>query len=599
LFYTLRSKMMFTFSLLLVVPFLTMVLIFTDQSKDSVEQITKSSSAQTLEQYAGYLDMLSKQVEDITFQVLGNQFIQSWIESRSSTNVELTQIQRYELNRHVKDFFAQVVLSQSSIASISIQDSNGFVIGDDSVYENVIYDKVDWFGYVKENGSSWLSSHTDMYQSYPLRKIPVNSFIFPLVELKTLTIQGVIKVNIFTSLINQPLNKIGLDDWSTVHLVSASGTTIADTENTKSGLLEYGKQWEQMLNSAKTKDVIQLKDEEGSVRYWFYRKLDIQDWIVVGEVTEKELFRDINKTSRTMLSIGVGLLLLTIIAAYWISSGMTLPLSKLSQAMRRLEMGDFNVADKLDIPKKGEAGYLLYGFSRMVNQLNQLIRDEFTLKLSKQDAEYKALLMQVNPHFLYNTLEVIGGLAAQNKTEQLIDVTESLGQMLRHSLKLDTDIVTLSAEMQQIRYYIDIIKCRFEDGISFEVIEDASLADVPVIKFILQPLVENAVKYSKERMRHAVIHISTSQRSNRLVLTVEDNGAGMSEQQISEIIRDVYTQDAAGVLGSHGRRIGLRNVLARCLLYYGEKFEVEMESNVDQGMRISILLPISEGMNHV
>lgn len=599
MFYTLRSKMMLTFSLLLVVPFLTMVLIFTEQSKDSVEQIIKSSSAQTLEQYAGYLDMLSKQVEDITFQVLGNQYIQQWIEARSGTNAALSQIERYELNVHVKDFIAQVVLSQSNVASISLHDSQGFVIGNDSVYENVKYESVDWYTYVKENGPSWLSSHTDLYQANHLSKKPINSLLFPLVDLKTLSIQGAIKVNIFSSLIEQPLSKIGLNDWSSVQLVNSSGITITETGNTRSRLLEYGEQWEQLLNSSKTKDVVQLKDEEGSVRYWFYRKLDVQNWLLVGEVTEKELFSDINKTRRTMLSIGGGLLLLTIIAAYWISSGMTRPLSKLSQAMRRLEMGDFNVADKLDIPKKGEAGYLLYVFARMVNRLNQLIRDEFTLKLSKQDAEYKALLMQVNPHFLYNTLEVIGGLAAQNKTEQLIDVTESLGQMLRHSLKLDTDIVTLSVEMQQIRYYIDIIKCRFEEGISFEVMEDTSLANVPIIKFILQPLVENAVKYSKERMRHAVIRISAYRRGNRLVLSVEDNGEGMSEQQVSEIIRDAYSQDASSVLGSPGRRIGLRNVLARCRLYYGEKLKLEIESNKDKGMRISIILPISEGTNHV
>ncbi|WP_373229407.1 sensor histidine kinase [Cohnella sp.] len=599
MFYTLRSKMMFTFSLLLVVPFLSMVLIFTEQSKDNVEQIIKSSSAQTLEQYAGYLDMLSKQVEDITFQVLGNQFVQQWIEVRSGTNASLSQVERYELNLRVKDFIAQVVLSQSNVASISLHDRQGFVIGNDSVYENVKYDSEDWYAYVKEKGPSWLSSHTDMYQPNHLSRKPINSLLFPLVDLETLSIQGAIKVNISSSLIKQPLSKIGLNDWSSVQLVNSSGITITEMGNTRSSLLEYGEQWELMLNSSKTKDVVQLKDEEGSVRYWFYRKLDVQDWLLVGEVTEKELFQDINKTSRTMLSIGVGLLLLTIIAAYWISSGMTRPLSKLSQAMRRLEMGDFNAADKLDIPKKGEAGYLLYVFARMVNQLNQLIRDEFTLKLRKQDAEYKALLMQVNPHFLYNTLEVIGSLAAQNKTEQLIDVTESLGQMLRNSLKLDTDIVTLSAEMQQIRYYMDIIKCRFEEGISFELTEDPSLANVPIIKFILQPLVENAVKYSKERMRHAVIHISASRRDNRLVLTVEDNGQGMSEQQVSEIIRDAHTQDAASVLGSPGRRIGLRNVLARCRLYYGEKFEVEIESKAGKGMKISILLPISEGTNHV
>lgn len=602
MFYSLKSKMMLTFSLLLVVPFLTMVLIFTEQSKKSVELITKSSSAQTLEQYAGYLDMLGGQVEDIAFQVLGNQLIQEWIEVRSGTNDSLTLTERYVLNAEVKNFIAHVILSQSNVASISLHDSRGFVIGNDSVYEHVTYASEDWYAYVKEHGVSWLGSHTDPYQPHALRKEPINSLLFPLVELKTLTVQGAMKVNIASSLINQPLSKMELNEWRTVQLVNRSGiiATEAGESLADEKLPMEDAQWEQIANSGKQKDVVKLKNADGTVSYWFYRNLDVQDWIIVGEVTEKTLFREINTTSRTMLLIGVGLLLLTIGAAYWISTGMTRPLTKLSQMMRRLEMGDFNVAEKLDTSKKGETGYLLHVFARMAGQLNQLIRNEFTLKLRKQDAEYKALLMQVNPHFLYNTLEVIGGLAAQNKTEQLIDVTESLGQMLRHSLKLDTDMITVSAEMQQLRYYISIMESRFDDEISFEIEQDPSLGQVYMIRFILQPLVENAVKYSKERMRRATIRISALRSAEEeLMLTVEDNGEGMSEQQVNEIVGAALSQDPSAVLGGPGRRIGLRNVLVRCRLYYGERFKVEIDSKAGQGTKIKIKLPISEEMEHV
>ncbi|XEC95615.1 sensor histidine kinase [Paenibacillus tarimensis] len=599
MFYTLKSKMLFTFSLLLVVPFITMVVILSEQSKSSVEQIITSSSAQTLEQYAGYVDMLSKQIEDIAFQVLGNELSQQWIESRSGTNRQLSQNERYALNARVKDYIAQIALSHSNIASISLHDSQGFVVGIDSVYEHVQYESDDWYRLVKENGPSWVGSHIDPYQPRHLYREPVISLVFPLVELKTLTIQGAIKVNVYSSMIQQPLAKIGGNEWSTVRLVTPSGDTVTDLSGTAEELLEHRSQFTALVKDNESKGVVQLEGNDGTVRYWFYRKLTIKDWILIGEITEKELFHDIHATRRTMLAIGGGVLLLTIVAVYWISSGMTRPLSHLSKAMRKLEMGDFHAAEKLDIRGKGEAGYVLHAFARMAGRLQRLIRDEFTLKLRKQDAEYKALLMQVNPHFLYNTLEIIGGLAAQNKTEQLMDVTESLGQMLRHSLKLDTDIVTVSEDMKHVRYYAKIMECRFEDEIKFEIEEDASLQRVRIIKFILQPLVENAVKYRREDEVPAVVRITVKRDKDSIIFIVEDNGKGMSAEQVHEIESDARSEDAASVLGSAGRRIGLRNVLARCRLYYGDLFKVQIRSDLGKGTTICLRLPISEGIDDV
>lgn len=591
MFYSLKSKMLLTFSLLLVVPFVTMVVILSEQSKNSIEQITKLSSSQTLEQYAGYLEMLGGRAEDIAFQILGNELTQQWIESRSGTR-KLTQREQYALNAQVKDFISHVSLSHSNTASISLQDSNGFVIGIDSVYEHVQYESHDWHAYVNNHGPGWTGMHRDPYQPHHLSKQPVNSLIFPLVELKTLTIQGVIKINVLSSLIQQPLSNIELQEWSTIRLLDTQGNAVTNQVDMILEQSAYRMTWEQLLQSSKVKDVIQIKEEDGTVRYWFYQKLAINDWIILAEIEEKELFRSILATRQTMLTIGGLLLLLTIIAAYWISRGMTKPLSKLSLAMRKLEMGDFNVAENLELSHKGEAGYVLQGFSRMVNQLNQLIRDEFTLKLRKQDAEYKALLMQVNPHFLYNTLEIIGGLAAQNKTEQLIDVTESLGLMLRHSLKLDTDMIPLSVEMQQIHYYLMIIQARYEDEIQFEIHEDHNLSHFKIIKFIIQPLVENAVKYSREQDNQAVISISTKWEADQLVISVTDNGKGMSQELIDRIIQESTEQDVSRILGNTGRRVGLLNVLTRCHLYYDDRFKAIIQSEIGKGTKVSLYLPI-------
>lgn len=598
--YSLKSKMVVTFSFLLVVPFISMVYIFTEQSKNSVEDIAITVSSQTLDQYAEYLDMLGRQVEELAFQVLGNEEVQRWVAARGQSFAdEHTRQEMLLLNARVKDVLAQAVLSQSSVASISLHDRTGFVIGTDSVYEHVQYKGMDWYSHIIEHGPGWIHSHSDPYQPYTLQRIPVNSLVFPLVDLNTLSVEGAIKLNVYSSLIQEPLSRIQYNEWNSILLVNASGEHVVPSPNDSSLVLSGSEFQEQILQSTATKGLLKKVEDDGAVRYWFYRKVKSTDWVLIGVVAEEELFRSIQKTSQTMHGIGVGLLLLTIAAAYWISSSMTRPLSKLSSAMRLLEKGDFNIAERLNVTARGEAGYLLSVFSNMAKRLQQLIHNEFTLKLRKQDAEYKALLMQVNPHFLYNTLEIIGGLAAQNKTEPLIDITESLGQMLRHSLKTDSDLVKLSDEFQQLRHYITVMKCRFEDRIEFELYEDPEVRDVLIVKFILQPLVENAVKYSRNAPHKAFIRVSAVKQERHLLLTVEDNGEGMTEEKRKEIVKEALSQEAVQVLGGPTRRIGLRNVIARCALYYGDRFQFTMESAVGVGTRIELKIPIGGETGHV
>lgn len=591
--YSLKSRILLTFSLLLIVPFVTMLVIFSEQSKESVGKVMKASSSQTLDQYAAYLKTLNVQVGDIAFQILGNDLTQSWLQSRHQSQLQLSN-ESYIMNAKMRDYLASIALNHSNVASITLFDHHNLAVGIDSVYSLMDPQDFERYQAFLSSGRSWMPAHKDPYQPYHIQDQYVNSLIFPLVDFETLSVQGIIKINVLTSYISAPLSNVKLNEWSTIYLVDSTGRSLISGE-LEHELLAYSAEWQKLQSWNTEHDVIQMNAAQGEKdQFWFFRKLPELDWIVIGEIAEKELFREINTTQRTMLMISGALLLLTIFAAYWISSDIVRPLSKLSSAMRKVEMGDFQAAEKLEISSKGEAGYVIRVFVRMVQHLNQLIREEFTLKLRKRDAEYKALLMQVNPHFLYNTLEAIGGLAAQDKKEQVIDVTESLGQMLRYSLQLDTEIVPLKSELNYVKYYTSIIENRFEDEVEFDIEVDPSSNHVKVIKFILQPLIENAVKYSREHTQKAKISIVTRREGNQLMLEVADNGKGMTSQQVSQTIRDAQHEDIANVLGSQGKQIGLRNVIARCRLYYHDRFEIKIHSEEGRGTRIQLILPISE-----
>jgi len=201
-------------------------------------------------------------------------------------------------------------------------------------------------------------------------------------------------------------------------------------------------------------------------------------------------------------------------------------------------------------------------------------------------------LLQINPHFYNNTLEIISGLAMMKREDLVVDATEALGKMMRYTLNLKSDIVQVKEEMDYMRDYLFILKLRYEDQLLINIEEDEAASHLIIAKFIMQPLIENAVKYSLEKEGEAVISLKTRIVEQQLWLTVKDNGIGMYSNLIESLISEVGNDELEGILKSEGRSIGLRNVLSRCHLSYGERFAVQLESELGEGTEITLQLPM-------
>jgi two-component system, sensor histidine kinase YesM len=289
-----------------------------------------------------------------------------------------------------------------------------------------------------------------------------------------------------------------------------------------------------------------------------------------------------------------------------LSSTITRPLGNLAKAMGYIERGDFTGAKRFMPTIKSyndEVGYLINVFDRTIEQLKKLIETEYEANLRRKDAEYKALLLQINPHFLNNTLEIIGGLAVQGKNREVMNVSVYLGRMMRYSLNTKSNVVKLGEEVSYIKSYTDILKLRYEDAIKVEIDEELQTKRFPVIKFILQPLVENAVKYSFIEKSSAQIYIKTEKVQNNVYIVVEDKGIGMSEEVIANLAKEEMDDETITVLESKGNSIGLENVIGRLKLYYGQDFSYQIKSEKNVGTRITLCINFrgdicDEGHNH-
>lgn len=286
------------------------------------------------------------------------------------------------------------------------------------------------------------------------------------------------------------------------------------------------------------------------------------------------------------------LLLLLMIAVtgviYWYSEDFSSRVELLVKKFRRAETCDLSVSEK--ISGTDEIAVLDQQFNRMLGKLDQLIKTSYVQKLENKEAQLKNLQLQINPHFLYNTLETISSIAAVKQVFVVCDICGKLGEIFRYSLGKDYgELVPLEQEMTHIKNYMFIQKIRYGDRLQVFYNIDVDAAHVYIPRFILQPIVENAISHGLSNLTSVgTLEVSAFEKKDRLYIEIEDDGEGMVREKVAEITRFINT--AKPVEGK--KNIGIRNVNQRIKLAYGEAYGITIRSAPYQGSRFTIQLPI-------
>ncbi len=281
----------------------------------------------------------------------------------------------------------------------------------------------------------------------------------------------------------------------------------------------------------------------------------------------------------------VGVLLLTVIilmASVHFARHITEPIAALAQKAQRLGEGDFAVAPIKT--SSAEIHTLDKGFNEMVGRINTLMGKQIEDQKYLHRAELELLQAQINPHFLYNTLDSIVILAENHRDEEVVQMVTNLSVFFRNSLSKGKDIITLQAERDHVTSYLEIQKIRYSDILTYQIEIPNELLTHMVPKLILQPLVENALYHGTKNKRGiGSIFITGQSQGEDMLLQVKDNGAGMDEQQLAALQAGVYEDRHTG--------LGLVNVQKRIKLYCGEKYGLSFESTLGAGTTVSVLLP--------
>lgn len=310
-----------------------------------------------------------------------------------------------------------------------------------------------------------------------------------------------------------------------------------------------------------------------------YATSAITGWTSVVLIPPGALTQDIAQTiTFFILTLGASLLLLSLLFAYLISMRITSPVSKLLLAIKRVGGGDFNA--KIKVEGKDELGHVLMKFNSMNEKVKQLIDENYVAKLRERETEILALNIQLNPHFLYNTLNIINWMAVYGEKEQVSRMLVSLSRMLHYTTDNRKDSMPLSEDIGWLKDYIVIMSNRFEHRFRVDFNIEPELMEVSVPKLFLQPLVENAIIHGFRDMESGgLITIYGRKLGDDIEFCVEDNGCGIEPEHLKEVLEE------------NSSHIGIHNVDKRIKLLYGERYGISIESVPELGTRVKLAIP--------
>ena len=559
---------------------LSAVVIVTGVSmKFTNTSIFENSSEYThtiIQQMNQNIDSYIDYMENIAYLISSNEDVQDYLFDEKINN---------EGRYRILNQFQTILDSRSDIRNVGIISKNGRMLindGSKSVNQDLDLNTQEWYATAleKPNGPILTSSHVQH----------IISGERPWVITLSRGIrdrsgsgekEGVFFIDLNYSAIS------GLCDQSTVG--TKGYAFILDAK----GNIVYHPQQQQLYNELQTENISLIMDtDEDTVltgtgndgKLYSISRSEKTGWTVVDCTNVKELLSKSRQAQSVYVLTAIILVIVALLFSRFMARSITLPIQKLRDSMKKVQEGDFSVSDVV-VDSKNEIGSLTKSFDVMTHRIHELMEQNVHEQEEKRKSELKALQSQINPHFLYNTLDSIIWMAEGKKNEEVVLMTASLARLLRQSISNEDEVVPIANEVEYARGYLTIQKMRYKDKLEFQIEVDSSILYIPLIKLVLQPIIENAIYHGlKYKESKGLLIVKGFMKDGNAVLQVIDDGVGMDEETLAHI----YDKHKVNY---HSNGVGVYNVQKRLKLYYGEDYGITYTSELGKGTTATITIP--------
>ncbi|WP_051318161.1 cache domain-containing sensor histidine kinase [Cohnella thermotolerans] len=575
---SIQASIVFAFSCLILIAIAATSLIGYRLSVAAVENNSKGYIKEVINQVNTNIQSYVDNMENISLLAMTNKDVKYYISSSSF----IVDGERRPYEKRISDLFQSILYTRKDIASIMVFGYNGRFVSDrriTTLNPNAKLEEQAWYKNAKLAGGKSVISAPHVQNILQNEYRWVVSLSRELKNVDGLTADGIFLVDMNLNVINDLCSQINLGRKGYVFIVDQDGNIV------------YHPQQQLIYSNLRTEPIEEVRsaasgttfkvDDDGGKRFYSVKATSF-GWKIVGVAYEDDLIGYKSTLGNTILLTVVGIAISLLISVV-LSHRLSRPIRNLQRKMRMVEKGNFNV--KAEVGQMNEIGQLARTFNMMVGKIKNLMQEIIDTQEYKRKSELQLLQAQINPHFLYNTLDSIVWMAEQKQHEEVVLMTSALAKLFRASITKDQELVPVRVEIEHITNYLLIQKMRYSNKLDYRLEIAEAAFGYRTLKILLQPFVENAIYHGiRNKPGIGTITIRGMEKDDQLVFEVEDDGLGMTEEQLERI-----WEPPGGELRRKG--IGISNVDERIKLYFGHAYGVKIRSELAVGTCVTIAIP--------
>lgn len=562
--------------------------VFTNQVFEANQSDTEHQINNTLKSLNSYLTELSSLATECNY----NYYLQQYLyEERNNQKGYLSLISGYNMRSYelASDAFGTWLNDRSDVTAVYVFGKYSLLLQKTSQYNLYSignFKEEDWYREAIKKPYrtvySGPSTHDFLLQENS-EKLSVSHAIQ---SSEDGTMIGVVLIDFNLNQIEKIFSSIETADGQEIFLSDSEGEVISSTgtlhqQNHKDAVLK--KKISEIASGKKKTGISRVKTDSGT--YDLYSKnVDGTDWTLISVQNHHNVVQEIQKYLIPVLILAIALLV-GMCVLIWFGIGRSVgPLTSLQKKMESMSLDHLEKMEPS--PNKDEVGVLIDSFNKMIDRIDNLTNQVIEEQEEKRKYELSALQAQINPHFLYNTLDSIIWMAEMNDHD-VVPMTEALAKLMRLSINKGRTLTTVKSEMEHVHNYLIIQHFRYGDKFDYSIDAADEIKDCVIIRLIVQPIVENSIYHGiKPKDGKGHIDVSAYEDGDDLVIRVRDDGVGMTEEECSGILLNHKVSKASG-----GSGIGVKNVNERIQLSYGSEYGVHYESELGVGTTAFIRMP--------
>ena len=566
-----RKKIIFFYIVLVALPLVLLSGIFISKVTATIYNNKKELALKSCIETARTINDYILNIESLSELIELNEYIQkitneeydpyrfAFKDDEAATFNRLFGYDTFQRNKlvkiHIDNASEETIFSVGELQKKQYLNTKEFLQGEKDTMWTPMY-KTEY--YTRADRTNILSYYNIIVDSHKFKKI------------------GVLRIDIGRDVLESKLLNNSFSENSILFIVDKTSDRIIASNVLAFNDRKYSKI---SMQNNDNSDIRMIKGEE---YLCIEKKLKMNDVYLVANIWTDEFNVTINQLKKFIGIVLVIMTLFIIVLSLLFSNVVTKPIYMLVGKMKQVEEGDLKTY--INIKEDDDLTVLSRSFNSMIRQINTLIERNYKIKIEKEISDSLYLQSQLDPHFLYNTLDSIRWMARKNKDYDVSSQIEALSNMFRHSFNNGQIFTTFKEEVKHLNDYMKLQKVKYDEKIHISITIDPDIEDTYTLNLLLQPIVENSIKHGLDKkLDKGHIEVNIIKENNYVRISVSDDGIGVNEERIRQMINtDKYPKKA----------LLLKNLNRRIKLYYGEEYELEFYSEIGVGTRVEVTLPL-------